>query len=372
MIPNVDEKFSWAERVEFRGETYRYNDAYRHILLLGIDDPNPIIVRETGFGLGDQSDFVLLASINERTGELSLLSVNRDTMTTIKILSYDHQTIVGRRKMQLTLAHAYGDGADLSARLMADAVSTIFGGMPLNAYVSINYGAVPLLNDAVGGVTVTLDQKMTIGGKEYDKGRRLTLKGDMATDYVRARMRVGSGTNLERMNRQKLYISAYLDQAQRKLRKNSSFINTLLDTVGDYMVSSLGTKEMVYLANLALSTEWGEDIYTVPGELILAEKYYEYYVNDPLFSAMLVDRYYICESDVTYRELEYGDSGADVLAMKKRLDELGYTVKNVNSQFRSDMIAVINEFQRNNNLHATGVATPLTQRVLFSDAAKGA
>lgn len=108
-------------------------------------------------------------------------------MTDVSILSYDHKTIVGTRVMQIALSRAYGDGADLACLLASDAVTDLLGGLPVNGYASLNYGVLGILNDAVGGVTVTLDEDMTISGKEYKSGDAVTLEGDMTADYIRSR-----------------------------------------------------------------------------------------------------------------------------------------------------------------------------------------
>ncbi len=76
------------------------------------------------------------------------------------------------------------------------------------------------------------------------------------------------------------------------------------------------------------------------------------------------------QGDTLYRQLESGNSGDDVLAMKERLYELGYyTTTKLTAAYNDSVSEVIKTFQKNNGLTATGKADPYTQAVLYSDAA---
>ena len=52
--------------------------------------------------------------------------------------------------------HGYGDGMELSCERSVAAVSRLFYNLPISGYAAINMGAIPALNDAVGGVQVTV------------------------------------------------------------------------------------------------------------------------------------------------------------------------------------------------------------------------
>ncbi len=71
-----------------------------------------------------------------------------------------------------------------------------------------------------------------------------------------------------------------------------------------------------------------------------------------------------------YRTLKVGDKNDDVKKMRDRLYELGYYNKRYDhgnyTQSTADIVA---EFQKANGLPATGVATPETQALMFSDRA---
>jgi LCP family protein required for cell wall assembly len=289
-IPNVDEVFAFAERVTYGGATYAYNDDIVSLLFLGIDDPGKVTVRTEGFGKGNQTDVILLAAIDADKKKVTLLNISRDAMTNVNILSYDHKAIVGSRVMQVALSHAYGDGSDLSCLLAADAVAGLVGGLPMNGYVSLNYGALGILNDAVGGVTVTLDEDMTISGKEYKSGDAVAIKGDMAADYIRNRS-AGEGTNSERMGRQEGYIKGFIGRCLTSGRNPAKLVMDLLGAADGYVVTSLTDDEIVYLGTTVLSGGWTVEIESVPGELKLND-IYEFYPDEAALSKILLDIFY--------------------------------------------------------------------------------
>ena len=69
-----------------------------------------------------------------------------------------------------------------------------------------------------------------------------------------------------------------------------------------------------------------------------------------------------------YRTLDVGDRNSAVLRLKKRLYEMGYFAKpNENSNYTESTADVIERFQRDVGLPATGVADALTQAALFDD-----
>ena len=73
-----------------------------------------------------------------------------------------------------------------------------------------------------------------------------------------------------------------------------------------------------------------------------------------------------CES--ACRTLKTGDQGADVLALKDRLRELGYiTAKKYGDDYNRSTAQKIKDLQKKNGLKATGIATAELQELIFSD-----
>ena len=122
--------------VRYDGQLYRYNTDIITILLMGVDeqvkqDSNGI------YGNANQSDVNILAVLDLRNKEMTLISVSRDAMCTLDILDSAGEH-VGTATAQLALAYAYGDGAERSCELTSAAVSRLFYDLPIPAYGSIS------------------------------------------------------------------------------------------------------------------------------------------------------------------------------------------------------------------------------------------
>ena len=139
--------------VRYNDRLYRYNTDIVTILLMGVDeqvkqDANGI------YGNANQSDPHILAVLDLRNKEMTLISVSRDAMCTLDILDSAGEH-VGTATAQLALAYAYGDGAERSCELTSAAVSRLFYDLPIPVYGSIYMQGIRQLVDSVGGVTVS-------------------------------------------------------------------------------------------------------------------------------------------------------------------------------------------------------------------------
>lgn len=77
---------------------------------------------------------------------------------------------------------------------------------------------------------------------------------------------------------------------------------------------------------------------------------------------------YTEEELAQYHTLNVGDRNADVLALRKRLYELGYYAKpNENALYTESTADVVRMFQQDCGLEETGTADPYTQALLFDD-----
>ena len=74
----------------------------------------------------------------------------------------------------------------------------------------MNMDAIPILNDAVGGVTVEVTEDFSAVDPSIGMGQ-VTLRGDQALNYVRTRKDVGDQLNLSRIQRQKQYLEAFAE-----------------------------------------------------------------------------------------------------------------------------------------------------------------
>ena len=181
--------------VRYNGQLYRYNTDIVTILLMGVDEE---VKQDTGgvYGNANQSDANILAVLDMRNQELTLVSISRDAMCTLDVLD-STGAHVGTATAQLALAYSYGDGAERSCELTSAAVSRLFYDLPIPAYGSIYMQGIRQLVDSVGGVTVTPDASFS----GFTAGQPVTLTGQRTENYIRYRADSTEGNN-QRMQRQ--------------------------------------------------------------------------------------------------------------------------------------------------------------------------
>lgn len=282
-----------GKTVTYHGKKYRKNENIINILCMGIDKDS---LQETGItGENGQADTLMVVALDKVTGEMSMLNISRDTMVDVDI--YNTNSEYARTdEMQLCLAFAYGDGKESSCKNVITSVSRVLYGMPIHAYAAIDISAIPVLNDAVGGVEVTVLEDMTGYDRNWNEGAVITLLGDDAEKYVRARHSEGEAgveSNNRRMARQKQYLTNFIKKALDATRDDITVPVSLYQTVLPYMVTDIGMSEVTYLATIALQSGFsGQSMQNVPGEVRMGEKYAEYYVDEAALYEMILDTYY--------------------------------------------------------------------------------
>ena len=75
----------------------------------------------------------------------------------------------------------------------------------------------------------------------------------------------------------------------------------------------------------------------------------------------------ISEQPALARELREGDTGEDVLAMQRRLHELGYLAEKPSGSFGPETTAALTAFQRDNGLLASGIFDEITFKMLYAE-----
>ena len=223
------QRLDYEEGIVVDGVTYRRRRDVAAILLMGIDRDSDAAV--IGYRNGGQSDFLQLLAIDSANKKVTRVPIDRDTMTPITILGVlGNQS--GIRTAQICLSHGFGDGGRQSCELTAGAVSNLLLGVPIEEYLSMDLNGIAMLNDAVGGVTVTLEDDFSVRDPQMTKGATLTLRGKQAEYFVRSRMDIGSGTNEERMKRQQVYTAALMEQMDEGIRADQDYLGRIYDEMG--------------------------------------------------------------------------------------------------------------------------------------------
>lgn len=232
-----NERYAYEETFEFDGVAYRRRRGLTSVLLIGVDRENDS-VEGRGYRNHGQADFLRLVVIDSKSGIIHQVQIDRDTMTPITVLGIMGNKS-GVRTTQISLSHSYGDGAEKSCELTREAVSNLLFGAPIDFYMALNLDGISVLNDAVGGVTVTLADDFSHIDPAMPKGATLTLVGDQAEIFVRTRRSMSVGTNEARMARQQQYIAALSDIVGAGVRNDQDFVGELYDALTDYLVTDM-------------------------------------------------------------------------------------------------------------------------------------
>ena len=285
---------SAVDRIEYQGKIYRRNTYVKAILCMGIDRPGSL--KETMVaGSGGQADAIFLVAQDVARDKVEILMIPRDTMTEITLTDLSGN-VLGRDIQHLALGYAYGDGRDKSCQYMKEAVSNLLGGLAIDGYMAISMSALPIINDGVGGVTVTVkEQGMERVDSEFIYGQTVTLKGRQAEKYIRCRDTGQAQSALGRAERQKSYIEGLLQAAKIKSGKDDSFVSGLLKEMEPYMVTDM-TKDRyldMALAFLGGNQDLGEsDMMTLPGKAVETPIYDEYHPDKSQIRPIILDMFY--------------------------------------------------------------------------------
>ena len=281
----------WQEGViSYNGKNYRYNTSIKNYLFLGVDQDGPVVKAKDGIS-GGQSDAMFLLVTDDRNKTLSVIAINRNTMTNVKVYDEDGE-YVNTARLQICLQHGYGDGMRVSCLRSVDAVSELFYNLPISGYLSMNMDALPIINDAIGGVTVEVldDLSNTAKNVSLKKGETVTLTGDEAYVYLRSRDTSVFDSAGERLNRQMQYMTALFAKMKTVTESNPSIFKTINSSIKDYTVSSM---DFVKLAEMSADYTFDEShMYTIPGETVQGEVFEEYNVDDPALYEMILEIFY--------------------------------------------------------------------------------
>lgn len=271
------------------GKDYYLNDNIETILVMGIDTDGNI--GQTGkYVNNSQADVIYLFVIDNKAKTYRTLQLNRNTITGIKTLSADGRD-TGITNMQLSLSHSYGrDDSDRCLNTV-DAVSALLCDIDIDHYVSLTMDAIPVLNDSVGGVTVTVPEDMTAADPSFVKGATVTLHGDQAEKFVRSRMSLPNDTNEFRMQRQQLFMSDWRDKVNSKIGGDLGFALNMILNISPYMVSDMSVNALADFAN-TLSDYEDLGSMSPEGEVRDGELFKEFIVDQDDLEDKVVELFY--------------------------------------------------------------------------------
>lgn len=222
---------------------------YRNIALFGVD------ARDGELGKGTRSDTIIIASINQDTQEIRLISVFRDTYLNLGNDSYN----------KCNAAYAKG-GPEQAINMLNTNLD-----LDITDYVTVGFGGLIDSIDALGGVEMEVtdaeishlnNYQLTMSeelGVDYipvkDSGRQL-LNGMQATAYCR--IRYTKGDDFRRAERQRDVLTAMMEKAKKA---QMSTLTEIVNAVLPQVETSLGVNEILSV----LGSVAGYDVVTSEG-----------------------------------------------------------------------------------------------------------
>ena len=175
---------------------------YRNIAIFGIDS------REDTYSRGNRSDCIIIASINNKTKEVKLVSVYRDTYVQIE----------GHGLDKITHAYSFGE-APL-------AIKTLNTNLDLNVkeFVTVNFDSVKEIIDNIGGISMQITDEEVSHIPGITKAGTYNLTGEQALAY--ARIRHATGGDYKRTERMRDVLTAVVNKVKTF---NISQLNTFVD-----------------------------------------------------------------------------------------------------------------------------------------------
>ena len=258
------------------------------VMVLGIDQFGPVEPSGTHKNSGS-ADMAILLIFDEKKQECTVLQINRDTMVDIPVKGVLGEA-AGTSYEQLALAHTYGSGMADSSENVKKTLENFLPGASIDYYVTMRMDGITILNDAVGGVTVTVVDDFSDVNPSITKGE-ITLKGDQVIDFVRTRKGVGDQKNTTRMQRQKEYIGNLLETLREKKGGSITFFTGIYEKLSPYMVTDCSAETLNSLFNKYANYTIGQ-VLTPAGESVVVDGFYQFHADKENLDKMLLELFY--------------------------------------------------------------------------------
>lgn len=210
---------------------------YKNVALFGVDS------RDGNLGKGNRTDCIIVASLNNETKEIKMVSVYRDTLLDLSEGTYQ----------KCNAAYSYGGPVTAINMLNMNL------DLDIEDYVTVDFGAIADAIDLLGGVEIDLKEEeidplnkyinetARSAGKKANRvehsGLQL-LDGSQATTY--ARIRSTAGGDFTRTERQRLVIEKMFEKA---LKADIGTINKIIDKVFPQVSTSFTLQEILMYAS---------------------------------------------------------------------------------------------------------------------------
>ncbi len=193
---------------------------FRNIAIFGIDS------REDTYSRGNRSDGIIIASINNKTKDVKLISVYRDTYVQIE----------GHGLDKITHAYSFGE-----APLAIKTLNTNFD-LNIKEFVTVNFDAVKDIVDSIGGIQMKITDEEAPHISGINSAGTYTLTGEQALAY--ARIRYAEGGDYKRTERMRDVLTGVVNKVKTL---NVSQLNNFVDKVLPRVYTNITQSEIFKL-----------------------------------------------------------------------------------------------------------------------------
>lgn len=293
---NNNEKYSSeykkSERddiVVYGGKEYQYNEHLSNYLFMGIDKTEPIETYETQGDAG-RADAIYLLSYDRVEKTVKCIAIPRDTMANIRIISAAGNDL-GLTEEHINMQYAFGDGKTESCQLMKEAVSTLMYGIPIEGYCSVNMDGIGAAVGVLGGVKLIVpDDTLESVYPKFKEGAEVVITEEDAEKFVRYRDVNQSQSAIDRMNRQKVFMEAFIETAKTKANSDADLVVNMYGSLKPYMVTNMRTDLFAKLLEAKFDSD--DKIQDIPGEKVDGIDFDEYHVNDTQLYELILQTFY--------------------------------------------------------------------------------
>ena len=277
---------------EYNGKKYQYNNRVTTLLYAGLDSFDELKQTAT-YGDKARADSIMLIVLDEASKKMSVVAINRDTMTEVHRFSRNGGDL-GTYVTHLGYAYANGDGGTASCENLKTAVSTLFNNLPIDGYMVSNQTSIVMINDLVGGVTVTVpNNDLATQYPELTEGNIVTLDESNVRAYVQQRDTAVDFSNEGRIERQKSFVLSFMDEFGTLVKENSTQVWDELEECSDWMQTDITKNRYLSLADAFSQTNLAPDSYYIlEGEDQLGEFHDEFYYDEDALQELIIKLFY--------------------------------------------------------------------------------
>ena len=304
------------------GDTFGFDHRLETFLFVGTDASGGQQMADDKMKRQPMADFILLMVLDHTRNTIGYLQLDRNTIVRIPMLDEEGKFST-YRNMQLCTAHWFGGTQEMAAENLVKTVRNYLGELEnIDGYYIISMDDIQKLNNAVGGVDITLEEDLTDADPAFTKGATVHLTDEQAERYIRARMNVSDGTNASRMNRQRSYMTGLFSSVRQKCEKDPQFALSLWDTLHSAAFTNMNGNDFSRIAQKLIK---GEDlgIRTVEGEVKIGyllgdgEPHEEFYPSMDSLKAQLIDLFSLVAVDDEAEEEQPTEKPAEEKAVEK-------------------------------------------------------